>query len=165
MDDPEDVADESGEWEHPSPTQSVADIVEATPTVTSGNIDTEPTDAMPKPPRLPDALFADDPDDDQQVRWYVREDARVLTMANADLDREQYHAVATTPLVGTGDGEFEWEIPATLVRGHPDAVDAPEEALLEPGQSIHFRASQAMLDGPTRTCYAMTTDRLEQLTA
>lgn len=168
-DDPEDVAEESGEWEHPSPTPPVSDPADIErlepPAVASTDIDTEPTDAMPDPPRLPDALFEETPaGSDERVHWYVREDAAVLVMANDTVDREGYREVAATPLVETDDGEFEWQIPATLIRGHPDAVDVPEEALIEPGRSIHFRASKAMLDGPLRTCYAMTTDRLEQLT-
>ncbi len=166
--DPESVTEESGVWEHPSPTPEVSDPTDieqiGQPAVTSADIDTEPTDAMPAPPRLPDALFAGDLDEDEAVHWYVREDACVLVMANDDLDREQYRAVATTPLVETDDGEFEWKIPAKLIRGHPEAVDVAVEALIQPGRAIHFRASDAMLDGPTRTCYAMTTDRLEQLT-
>ncbi|MFC7132143.1 MULTISPECIES: hypothetical protein [Salinibaculum] len=168
-DDPEDVAEESGEWAHPSPTPPVSDPDDIErldpPAVASTDIDTEPTDAMPEPPRLPDALFAETPaDDDRCVHWYVREDAAVLVMANAPLDRDHCRAVAATPLVETADGEFEWEIPPELVRGHPEAVDVPEAALIQPGRSIHFRASTAMLDGPVRTCYAMTTDRLEALT-
>jgi hypothetical protein len=166
--DPETVAEESGEWEHPSPTPEVSDPEDIEkldrPAVTSTDIDTEPTDAMPTPPRLPDALFAGELTGEEDVHWYVREDVRVLVMANEDLDYEHYRAVTTTPLVESDDGGFEWEIPARLVRGHPDAIDVPEEALIQPGRSIHFRASEAMLDGPIRTCYAMTTDRLEQLT-
>lgn len=168
MDDPEHVAEESGEWAHPSPTPNVSDPGDIEdidrPAVTSAEIDTEPTDAMPDPPRLPDALFEGELADEHEVHWYVREDARVLVMANDSLDRTGYRAVTTTPLVRTDDGEFEWEIPARLVRGYPDAVDVPEDALVEPGRAIHFRASEAMLDGPVRTCYAMTTDRLDQLT-
>lgn len=166
--DPERVAEESGEWKHPSPIPdgsdpaSIEDIDR--PAVTSADIDTGPTEAMPAPPRLPNALFEGELPEQADVHWYVREDAAVLVMANDEVERENYRAVTTTPLVRTDDGEFEWEIPATLVQGHPDAVDVPEEALLEPGRSIHFRASQAMLDGPVRTCYAMTTGRLEQLT-
>jgi hypothetical protein len=137
-----------------------------TPAVTSTDIDTEPTDAMPDPPRLPDALFETRPDDgESEVHWYVREDAPVLVLANTTLDREHYREVASTPLVETADGEFEWEIPTAVIRGHPAAIDAPADALIQPGRSIHFRASTAMLDGPVRTCYAMTTDRLDQLTA
>jgi hypothetical protein len=169
MDDPEDVADEGGQWEHPSPTPEIpaADDVDETdtPAVTSSAIDTEPTGEMPDPPTLPDALFADDADaSERQVWWYVREDAAVLVLANRELDREHYHAVATSPLVETGDGGYEWEIPAALIRGRSEAADVPEVALIDPGRSIHFRASPAMLDGPVRTCYAMTTDRLEELT-
>lgn len=166
--DPETVAEESGEWEHPSPTPDVTDpeAVESLdrPAVTSAAIDTEPTDAMPDPPQLPDALFTGELDEEQQVHWYVREDAAVLVMANDELDREQYRPVTTTPLVETVDGEYEWEIPVRLVEDHPEAIDAPDVALIQPGRSIHFRASEGMIDGPTRTCYAMTTDRLEQLT-
>lgn len=170
MDDPEDVAEEHGEWAHPSPTPAVSDPDDLdemeTPAVTSTAIDTEPTDAMPDPPRLPDALFDDRPEDrSAQVHWYVREDAAVLVLSNTTLDRAHYREVASTPLVETADGGFEWEVPTAVVRGHPDAVDAPAAALIEPGRSIHFRASTAMLDGPVRTCYAMTTDRLDQLTA
>ena len=168
MDDPADVAEESGEWEHPSPTPEVSDAEELAdlgrPAVTSSDIDTEPTEAMPDPPRLPDALFGDGLADDEEVHWHAHEDAHVLVMANDSLDREGYREVTTTPLRRTADGEYEWEIPARLVRDHPDAVDVPEEALIEPGWAIHFRASEAMLDGPVRTCYAMTTDRLEQVT-
>ena len=166
--DPETVAEESGEWEHPSPTPELSDPddIEALdrPAVTSAAIDTEPTDAMPAPPRLPDALFEGGVGDEETVHWYVREDAAVLVMASSALEREAYREVTTTPLVRTDDGEFEWEIPARLVRGHPDAVDVPEKALIEPGRAIHFRASEAMLDGAPRICYAMTTDRLEALT-
>ena len=170
MDDPEDVAEEGGQWAHPSPTPDLSDpedIDQAeTPAVASTDIDTEPTAAMPDPPRLPDALFTEQQTEGETaVHWYVREDATVLVLANATLDREHYRAVASTPLVETADGEYEWEVPTAVVRGHPDAVDVPEAALIEPGRSIHFRASTAMLDGPVRTCYAMTTDRLEQLTA
>lgn len=170
MDDPEDVAEEGGQWAHPSPTPDLSDPDDIeqveTPAVASTAIDTEPTAAMPDPPRLPDALFAERPSDGETaVRWYVREDAEVLVLANTTLDREHYRAVASTPLVETADAEYEWEVPTAVVRGHPDAADVPEAALIEPGRSIHFRASRAMLDGSTRTCYAMTTDRLEQLTA
>lgn len=62
------------------------------------------------------------------------------------------------------DGECEWEVPTRLVRDHSDAVGVPEDALVEPGRAIHFRASEAMLAGAPRTCYAMTTDRLDALT-
>ena len=167
MDDPEEVAENSGEWEHPSPTPPVSDPEDIEgldrPAVTSADINTEPTEAMPDPPRLPDALFEGDLTDGERVHWYVREDVTVLVMANAELDREHYRAVTTTPLSRTDDG-FEWEIPARLIRDHPDAVDVPNAARIEPGRSIHFRASEAMLDGPVRTCYAMTTGRLEDLT-
>lgn len=167
-DDPESVAEESGEWEHPSPTPPVSDPEDIEqldrPAVTSDAIDVKPTEAMPTPPRLPDALFSGTLTGEESVHWYVREDASVLVMANESFDREQYRAVATTPLVESADGEFEWEIPTALIRGHPEAVGAPEKALIKPGRSIHFRASEAMLDGPIRSCYAMTTDRLEQLT-
>jgi hypothetical protein len=167
--DPEHVAEESGEWEHPSPIPDGSDVVGSEgsdrPAVTSADIDTGPTDAMPAPPRLPGALFEGALSGETDVHWYVREDVPVLVMANEAFERPNYRAVTTTPLVRTDDGEFEWEIPSRLVRGHPDAVDGPEAALIDPGRSIHFRASETMLDGQTRTCYAMTTDRLEQLTA
>lgn len=167
-DDPEDVAEESGEWAHPSPVD-VSDprkfAAPEPPAVTSTDIDTEPTEAMPDPPRLPDALFEDRPrDGESRVHWYVREDAAVLVLVNSEVDREHFRAVASTPLVGTDDGGFEWKIPTAVIRGHPDAVDVPEGALIQPGRSIHFRASSAMLDGSVRSCYAMTTDRLDHLT-
>lgn len=169
MDDPEDVADEGGQWEHPSPApgeQPPADADETDPpAVSSSDIDTEPTEEMPDPPTLPDALFADDPADDQQIYWYLREDAPVLVLANREIDREEQHAVATSSITRTPAGDFEWEIPPALIQGHTAAVDAPEKALLGTGRSIHFRASEEMLDGPVRTCYAMTDDRLNELTS
>lgn len=168
MDDPEDVADEGGQWEHPSPAPDErppegGDEADP-PAVSSSAIDTEPTEQMPDPPTLPDALFADDPADDQQIHWYVREDAAVLVLANREIDREEQHAVATSSITRTADGDFEWEIPAALIRGHAAAAAVPDKALLGTGRSIHFRASQEMLDGPIRTCYAMTDDRLNELT-
>jgi hypothetical protein len=164
---PETVSEESAEWKHPSPTPDVSDPDEIDqldrPAVTSTDIDAEPTEAMSDPPRLPDALFEGELDDEQRVHWHVREDANVVAMANDELDREQYRAVTTTPLIRTSGGEFEWEIPVQLIRGHSEAADVPDAALIQPGRAIHFRASEAMIDGPTRICYAMTTDRLEQL--
>jgi hypothetical protein len=165
---PADIAEESGEWAHPSPTSDDTDsetVAEMDPpAVTSEDVEATPTESMPEPPKLPDALFAGDLADGQRLHWYLREDANVLVMANGPTEREHYREVTTTPLVWTDDGAFEWEIPARLIRGHATAIDAPEEALVQPGRAIHFRASAAMLDGETRTCYAMTTDRLEQLT-
>lgn len=167
MDDPEDVAEEGGQWEHPSPAPEGSapdDIEEEPPAVASTDIDTEPTAEMPDPPRLPEALFVDADPSERQVHWYVREDAAVLVLANRPIDREGYRAVATSPLAAAGDGEYEWEIPPGLVRGHPEATGVPEAALIDPGEAIHFRASRAMLDGPIRTCYAMTSGRLDALT-
>lgn len=165
---PADVAEESGEWEHPSPTPEVTDpeAVEQMdrPAVTSAEMEVRPTESMPAPPKLPDALFEGGPDDEEQIHWHLREDANVLVMANDTIEREHYREVTTTPLVRTDEGAFEWEIPARLIRGHASALDVPEAALIEPGRAIHFRASEAMLDGDQRACYAMTTDRLEQLT-
>lgn len=162
------VSEESAEWEHPPPTSDVsgADDREQLdrPAVTSTDIDAEPSEVMPDPPRLPDALFEGELDDEQVVHWYLREDANVLMMTNDKFNREQYRAVTTTPLIRTSGGEFEWEIPVQLIDGHPEAADVPDTALIQPSRSIHFRASEAMIDGPTRTCYVMTSDRLEQLT-
>ncbi|MFC7019010.1 MULTISPECIES: hypothetical protein [Haloarcula] len=165
---PADAAEESGEWAHPSPAADAIDsetVAEMDPAaVTSEDVEATLTESMPEPPKLPDALFERDLADDQRLYWHLREDANVLVMANGPIEREHYREVTTTPLVRTHDGDLEWEIPARLIRGHATAIDGPEEALIQPGRAIHFRASAAMLDGETRTCYAMTTDRLEQLT-
>lgn len=163
MEDPEDVAEEGGQWEHPSPDEST-DESGGTPAVSAAEIATEPSEGMADPPTLPDALFTDSAaDGERRIHWYVREDAAVLVLSNRELDRENYHAVATSSLVETEDGA-EWEIPSEVIRGQPPAADVPETALIDPRRSIHFRASEAMLDGPIRTCYAMTSDRLEALT-
>ncbi len=167
MDDPEDVADEGGQWEHPSPTSEdrARDVDETDPpAVSSSAIDTEPTEEMPDPPRLPDALFSERAGDDRQIHWYVREEAPVLVLANRTLDRDGYRRVATSSVTETAAGDLEWEVPPTLIRGHAAGAEVPEKALLGTGRSIHFRASEEMLDGPVRTCYAMTDDRLDELT-
>lgn len=163
MDDPKDVAEEGGQWEHPSPAPA-EETADETPAVSSSAIDTEPTAEMPDPPTLPDALFEGELRGTERLHWHVREDMAVLVLANQELDREMYRLVATSPIVETDDGDCEWEIPPALIRGQSESADVPRAALLDTGRSIHFRASAAMLDGPARTCYAMTTDRLDDLT-
>jgi hypothetical protein len=169
--------DETGAWEHPAVEEGEDEAGEPKVDLDSGQVSTEKLtedeerdfEAMSEQPQLPNALFEAEIDATSIVHWHVDTELDVVQMANEVLTGNEYLHVAATTLVENADGEYRWEIPVEIVEdtGIAPEVDAelPETATFSTGESILFRASDAMLSGETRTCYALTPAALDRLLA
>jgi hypothetical protein len=163
--------DETGAWEYPEVVededeagQPLADLdsEEVRPTPLTEEETEQDLQEMREPPELPDALFEEDHEGSIIVHWHVDTDLGVVVMSNRVLVGDAFtHVEATT--CTDADGNRQWEIPRELMASDDAVIDIPDAALFTAGEPIHFRASEAMFSGETRTCYALTPDALARL--
>ncbi|MFB6183219.1 MAG: hypothetical protein ABEI96_01575 [Haloarculaceae archaeon] len=160
MDEKQALSQDAVAWRHPPPDDG--------PGEGPAELDASAVEAAGRKsvPKLPDALFEDDDGDgDGVVYWYVHGEIRALVMSNRPIEADGYREVARSRFVEGDDGTRKWEIPAALIVGRANESDPSHvlgDARFEPGEPIHFRATEEMLAGDTRTCFAMTAAQLSR---